>query len=307
MSRIGLCITGGDARLAQQIVLCEYLIEEREKSPQVMAGTSVGGLIAVALDCILSSRWYWERFNNVIFNLKNSDVYRQRFLAQMTRQVVSRKLCSLFDAEPERLLFRKLLDEIGVSTISALKLPTYICAVENETGKEVFWNNLEPEYSNLKLEDVLLATSSVAFKFDPVPVPSPDGPCYVDGAEGKNWAPIEPVLSHSLDEVYIITPARYTTPPKIDSTQLVDNTLAAIMYLVKAVLELQLDFYPRANPRTDYYLIQPVFDERFGPMDFETGEKEYQLARKWIELYFDKIRPLSKEWPPERFAESIKD
>jgi predicted acylesterase/phospholipase RssA len=296
--RIGFCITGGGSRISQQFAMCEYLIREKGKIPDVFAGSSAGGLISVGVDAILAGRWSWDLFKQALFTVKNKEIYRKRWFIELAWLALWKRLPSWYDTAAERKLLRSWLAEIGIDKVGDLSRPCYICGVENETGYDQCWTNAEQLHRNLKLEDVLMATSAIPFEFNPQHVPHSSGPWFVDGATGRNYSPLEPLFTHPLDEIWIMTPAASKNKPKVDSRWIVDNTWAAVDYLLMDIFAIEIDYYPRLDKHTDYYVIKPLFDKFYPTRDFEQGKEQYDDTMAWLKKNFSQIKPQPKDWPP---------
>jgi|GEM_PF-3568210 len=298
--KIAFCITGGGARISQQAAMCDFLINEKGKVPEVLSGTSAGGLLTVAVDSILAGRWGWDGLKNTLWNLKNDEIYRNIPVLKKAALILCKRFAAWYETSPERELFRKMLKEIKINKLKELKRICYICGVRNQDGHDIRWYNRDPAHGELKIEDVLMGTSAIPFKFPPQEVPYNSGPYYVDGGAGRDFSPLEVLFKHELDEIYVLIPGRSKNPPKINSQWIVDNVYAAVDHMLNDIFDLQVDYYPRLDPQTDYYVIQPVFEYPFDPMDFEKGFEQYEATWRWLEKNFDKIKPQPSDWPPKR-------
>lgn len=298
--KIAFCITGGGAHISQQAAICEFLVTRKGKVPEIFSGTSAGGLLTVAIDSILAGRWTWESLKDQLFKLKNDEVYKKIPPLNMALKIMCKRLPAWYDTAPERELFKKILGEIGISKLKEINKLSYISGVRNSDGYDTRWCNRNPPDGELKIEDVLMGTSAIPFKFSPQQVPAKSGQWYVDGGAGRDFSPLEVLFQHDLDEIYIITPAKSKHPHKVDSMWIVDNVFAAVDHMLVDLFDLQIDYYPRLDPKTDYYVIQPLFEYQYSSIDFEKGKEQYNEAWKWIEQNFSKIKPQPKDWPPKR-------
>lgn len=298
--KIAFCITGTGAHISQQAAICEFLVTQRGKVPEAFSGTSSGGLLTVAIDCILQDRWTWNALRNELFKLKNDEVYKNISPLEMAARIMCKRLPAWYDTTPERELFKKLLKAIGITKLKELQRLCYISGVRNADGADTRWCNRNKVDGELKIEDVLMGTSAIPFKFPPQQVPYKTGQWYVDGGAGRDFVPLEVLFPHKFDEVYVIISAKSKHAHKVDSLWIVDNVLAAVDYMLFDLFDLQVDYYPRLDPDTKYYVVQPLFEYPYSSMDFEKDKEQFEKAWKWMEQNFDHIKPQPSGWPPKK-------
>jgi predicted acylesterase/phospholipase RssA len=75
---VAVIMTGAAARITQETALLEELDKRGLlKNVVFISGVSSGALNAVMLNGILSGKMTWNEYKNILFNLKNSDIFTQ--------------------------------------------------------------------------------------------------------------------------------------------------------------------------------------------------------------------------------------
>ena len=75
---VAVLITGAGGRIPQEAALLEELDNRGLlKNLVFISGVSSGALNSVALNGILSGKMTWDDYRNILFNLKNSDIFYQ--------------------------------------------------------------------------------------------------------------------------------------------------------------------------------------------------------------------------------------
>jgi predicted acylesterase/phospholipase RssA len=93
-------MTGAAARIPQQAAMLEELYDRGLlKDVEFISGVSAGALNAVMLNGILSGKITWDEYRDILFNLKNSDI----FLLQENNKLP-------VNTEPKYRLFKEIVE-----------------------------------------------------------------------------------------------------------------------------------------------------------------------------------------------------
>jgi hypothetical protein len=113
---VAVILTGAAARIPQEAALLEELDRKGLLKDLVfISGVSSGALNSVVLNGIKSGKMTWENYKNILYNLKNSDVFVQE----------GKKLP--VNTEPARALYKKVSEgELGYNRIGDLPIITAI-------------------------------------------------------------------------------------------------------------------------------------------------------------------------------------
>ncbi len=173
--RIGLALSGGAVRGAAHVGVLQVL-ERRGIRPHVIAGTSVGAIVGVAVAAGLSPE-------------EIAAIFRTTRWPSLARLSI-RGRYSLFDTRPMERIVR---DHLGVETFEELKLPFAAVACDILTGEKVV-------FSSGPLAPALRASSAVPGVFPPV---EQDGRLLVDGCVIDNL-PVDVVRQMGADYVIAV-------------------------------------------------------------------------------------------------------
>ncbi|NLH24177.1 MAG: patatin-like phospholipase family protein, partial [Bacteroidales bacterium] len=154
---LGIAFGGGGTRGYYHAGVLKRLLELGYK-PQIVAGTSVGAIVAAMYAQGLSTGSMLDAFN--VLTLKD-------FLAPRIPKEY------LTDSKPVRLILEKTLK---AKTFEELEIPLKIVATCLESGKEVV-------FDSGSLIDAIIASCSVPVVFPPVKI---QGKHYVDGGVIRN-------------------------------------------------------------------------------------------------------------------------
>jgi patatin-like phospholipase/acyl hydrolase len=203
-----LSFDGGGARGYISICFLEKIIKhpdlkmtEQEfiNSFDVIAGTSIGGIIALSLSFGLSIKevkvFFTEKAKRIfttqslyeIFT-KSTDAKKDSYSPSKFRKLIMiANGFSFYESRSSQsnygsaLLYQILIDIFGNSTLKDLKKPIVIPAYQKNTNKVIFFSNVDNELytgRNTRIADVACATSAAPMYFPPY---SFDGNTYIDG------------------------------------------------------------------------------------------------------------------------------
>jgi hypothetical protein len=293
-----IIMTGAAARIAQEAALLEELFNRGLLNNVVLiSGVSSGSLNAVMLNGILSGKLTWTEYKEILFNLKNSDIFIQE---------ESKKLP--VNTNPERQLLKKIVeDKLGYRTIGDLPYMTEISITnlkDLDLRKKVYRlcsrKINEESDTTLSLVDIMMASSAFPIAFPPVRIANvktiPDVE-YVDGGEGDDHVPFHALLEfekfrgYGVDKVYIISRKNDSIPEiseelkglGIDDKGRFDRMGISIDNILMKGIIKRLEAYTYESPeltRRSYVYI-PEFRQRFLLFNFESLEEQYTLTSEW--------------------------
>ncbi len=296
-SGVAVIMTGAAARIPQEAALLEELHKRGLlKNLVFVSGVSSGALNSVMLNGILSGQLTWDDYKNILFNLKNSDI----FLQEGKRFPVS--------TEPARTLYTKVVeDKLGYHRIGDLPFFTEISIthVKELTLKKTVYRMCSQKINDetdttLSLVDIMMASSAFPIVFPPThirnvtTIPDVD---YVDGGVGDDHVPFRALLEFErfrgfgVERVYIISRKSDTTPELseelkdlgINDKGIFDKfgfSLDAILY--KGILERLSAYASEAPELVDRsYVWIPDFETNFLLFDFNNLEYQYTLTSEW--------------------------
>lgn len=315
-NKIGFVFSGAGARIAQECALTRVLVEDKNIVPDVVAGASSGALNAVALNAILKYRadpnpWFtWDDYTTeILFPLENGDIFDQS--GGWKRRVLTRNIPNgyVLDNGPAKELFAKSLFRMGFDTLGSLYLPTYISVVNRMTGatRRLFSRDPDPEVRDLKLVDLLLASTSIPVVFPPYLIPRQG--LFVDGGTTQDSIPVESVSGEACTEIYVVSRSRQKPPEqamddaaahlKIHLWKLHkegDEEVTNILKNMSFILDAMSDTFFRIGlchageyASSSAYLYMPVLDDYFSMLDFGTQKEQYEETMTWAQTH-DPIR-----------------
>ena len=277
--KIGFVFSGAGAKIAQEIAMAEDLIVNRKIIPEVISGTSSGSLVSVAVDSILAGRLGWDRLKEIVFNLRNEDVYQAPKNPYAWYQAVFKR-GGWYDTSPLRKLLERIVhQEIGIRYLGELKNRVYINVVDNATGDDIHFCSKNPEDKMLDLVDALMASCAIPTQFPPVKI---GNRYYIDGGAGRDFAPMEAMLENGCDEVYIMIPGYAGKMDKPNHNSIIDNGLRAIGFICYDLLMVQLKYIPNVCKNTKFFLLRPRLFYNYSSLDFTIGKEQYERVKQWI-------------------------
>jgi len=300
--KVGFVFSGGAARIAQECALTEALIEGLTPSgvkirPDVLAGSSSGGLNAVALNAVLktkdgksnANRFGWDDYKDILFGLTDNKIFDLSPVG--IGKIVARNIPAGFilDTNPLRKLLTESLAKMGFDTLGSLYLPTYISVVERETGRTRRLSSRDPDRKirKLPLVDVLMATAAIPVAFKPVEIEGLDGE-FFDGGVGRDGIPVEAMLGEDCADLYLVARMRGDeTMVKVSAfkekhsmvPKLLVNVLLSMEYMMNDLFECEVDIAPRIARRAFLYL--PRLSKQYPLLDFSTQREQYEETLQW--------------------------
>ncbi len=299
MGRSGTAIimTGAAARIPQEAALLERLYNMGLlKNVVFISGVSSGALNSVILNGILSGKMTWQEYKEILFSIKNSDIFLQ----------ANKKIP--VDTEPLRQFMTKVVEKrMGYNMIGDLPYMTEISFthLKDLRMKKVVYRMCsrkinEETDTTLSLVDILMASTSFPLAFPPVRIRNvrtiPDVE-YIDGGVGDDHVPFQALLDFEkfrgmgVEKVYIISRKSDSIPEVseelrvlgIDDKGRFDRLGISLDNILKKDMIKRLKAYaetaPALVPRT--YVWVPDFDRDFLMFSFENLRVQYDLTSKW--------------------------
>ena len=181
-----LILAGGGARGAFQVGVLRFL-EEMNWKPDLICGTSVGGVNAVGMGCGMKTAElaaFWKKYNRrMLF-----DLTLQKFILSFLSK---RKFKSLMDTQPLRAVLEKHID---IEALRRSRTEIIITAVNMRTSAVTYFDRSVITIGHL------LASGAIPLVF---PWQFIDGEPYWDGGIMAN-VPIMPALERGAKEIIIV-------------------------------------------------------------------------------------------------------
>lgn len=303
-SRSGTAIimTGAAARIPQEAGLLEELYDRGLlKDVVFISGVSSGALNAVILNGILSGKISWKEYKDILFNLKNSDI----FIQDGERKIP-------VNTQPARNLYTKIVEgKLGYHRIGDLPFMTAISFTnlkDLDLKKKVYRMcsrkiNAESD-TTLSLVDIMMASSAFPIAFPPVRIRNvktiPDVE-YVDGGIGDDHIPYHALLEfekfrgRGVAKVYIISRKSDGIPEVseelkglgIDDKGRFDKMGVSLDNILKKGMMKRLRDFSEEAP--DMILLShvwiPEFDKNFLMFNFDNLKEQYLLTSQWAKTH----------------------
>lgn len=296
-----IAMTGAAARIVQEVALLEELQKTGWlRKPCFISGTSSGALNTVMLNAILSNRFSWDRYHNILFNLKSEDVFIRD----------GNKLP--LNTDPlKNLLIRTIRDSLGFDSLGSLAYPSAISITDIRVlplGTRTY------RMSNIKMNkesdpaadliDVLMASTAIPVIFPPVRFQLASGlptTTFIDGGVAEDHIPYQAIIQYEkyrgvgIDTLIIVS-------RKCDTTSQLSNEMENFGAKDKQLFEkigvrienmahegfirqmkaLQAN-YPELAAHTYIYI--PDFEENFHLLDFNQMKEQYEITAKWAKTH----------------------
>ncbi|CAM2834181.1 patatin-like phospholipase family protein [Erysipelothrix tonsillarum] len=301
MNRIGLALSGGGVKSISQLPVIRALKEQNIKI-DVVAGTSMGSVIAALVACGLDS----ETLTDVVLKLEQSIKEKHIFTKPSAKLLPfsKEKLTGGYvDGQELEDELQKVLDVIGIHNICDVVIPLAIPAVDLTTGKVVCFVS-HPEMFTITdndweiITDIPLAKAvraSCSFPFV-IAAMEYQGYVLVDGGVRMNL-PLELVEAYGVDKTIAVT--MHSNEPFHEY-----NSLMAIATRCMDLMRIEDDYH--IVKKADVHINVPLDDVWV----FELGKGRFTMDRAnlVLEKHKDDIKALVKKktfW--ERIKEELED
>jgi hypothetical protein len=242
----------------------------------------------------------WAEYKNILFNLKNSDIYIQQ----------GKKIP--VNTQPARELYSRVVEEkLGYHSIGDLPYMTEISFTHlkdldlKKTVYRMCSRKINEETdTTLSLVDILMASSSFPVAFPPVRIRNvktiPDVK-YIDGGVGDDHVPYHALLEFEkfrgigVEKVYIISRKSDSLPHISEELRILGINDKGIFDKLGISLDAMLSkgFMKRLEayaaeakeliPLT--YVWVPDFKDDFMLFNFEDLEKQYEVTTQWAKTH----------------------
>jgi len=300
-SGTAIIMTGAAARIPQEAALLEELYRRGLlKNVVFISGVSSGALNSVALNGILSGKMTWTEYKNILFGLKNNDIFVQE----------GKKLP--VNTGPERNFITSVVEQkLGYHRIGDLPIMTEISFThlhEMDLKKTVYRMcsrkiNNESD-TTLSLVDILMASTSFPVAFPPVKIKNvktiPDVG-YIDGGVGDDHIPFQALFEFEkyrgagVARVYIISRKSDSIPEVseelkvlgINDRGMFDKMGISMDNILKRGIYRRLEAYaieaPELVPLT--YVWIPDFKADFLMFNFGRLKEQYDMTSQWAKTH----------------------
>jgi hypothetical protein len=297
-----IIMTGAAARIPQEAALLEELYNRGLlKNVVFISGVSSGALNAVMLNGILSGKLTWSEYKEILFSLKNSDIFFQHGKKKLP-----------VNTEPERLLLKKVVEEkLGYHQIGDLPFMTEISFTnlkDLDLKKKVYRmcsrKINEESDTTLSLVDIMMASSSFPIAFPPVRIKNvktiPDAD-YIDGGVGDDHVPYHALLEFEkfrragVEKVYIISRKSDSIPEiseelrvlGIDDKGRFDRIGVSLDNILRKGMIKRLEAFAAEAPELIMlsYVYVPGFSKDFLMFNFENLREQFEISSYWAKSH----------------------
>jgi hypothetical protein len=296
-----IIITGAAARIPQEAALLEEMYNRGlMKDVVFISGVSSGALNSVVLNAILSGRMTWVDYKEILFNLKNSDIFIQE----------GRKLP--VNTEPARKFMTSVVEEkLGYHTIGDLPFMTEISFTHlnkldlKKTVYRMCSEKINEESdTTLSLVDILMASTSIPIAFPPVRIRNvktiPDVE-YIDGGVGDDHIPFHALLEFEkyrgvgVEKVYFVSRKSDSIPALSEELKVLgindkgrfDKLGLSLDNILKKGMIKRLEAFSAQAPELVplSYIWIPDFPEDFLMFSFDNLNIQYDLTSQWAKSH----------------------
>jgi hypothetical protein len=301
-SGTAIILTGAAARIPQEAGLLEELYNRGlMKDIVFISGVSSGALNAVMLNGILSGKITWEEYKEILYNLKNSDIFIQEGHKKLP-----------VNTQPARNLFTRIVEEkLGYHQIGDLPFMTEISFTNlkdfdlKKTVYRMCSRKINEESdTTLSLVDIMMASSAFPIAFPPVRIKNvktiPDVE-YVDGGVGDDHVPyhalfeFEKFRGEGVAKVYIISRKSNSIPEVseelkglgIDDKGRFDKLGFSLDNILKKGMIKRLEAFVEEAPEMILisHIWMPDFEENFLMFNFDNLREQYILTSNWAKTH----------------------
>jgi predicted acylesterase/phospholipase RssA len=297
-----IIMTGAAARIPQEAGLLEELYNrDLLKDVVFISGVSSGALNAVMLNGILSGKMTWSEYKEILYNLKNDDIFIQN---------EDKKLP--VNTSPARALYTKIVEgKLGYHKIGDLPYMTAISFTDLkdlDLKKKVYRMcsrkiNEETD-TTLSLVDIMMASSAFPLVFPPARIRNvktiPDVE-YVDGGIGDDHVPYHALLEFEkfrgkgVANIYIVSRKSDGIPEiseelkglGIDDKGRFDKLGVSMDNILRKGMIKRLEAFAEEAPEMILLsrIWMPEFDRNFLMFNFDDLKEQYILTSQWARTH----------------------
>lgn len=298
---IAIIMTGAAARIPQEAALLEVLYNRGlMKNVVFISGVSSGALNSVVLNGILSGKMTWAEYKEILFNLKNSDIFIQEGKSLPVNTEPARKFIT--DIVENKLGYYRIGDlpfmtEISFTHLGELDLKKTVYRMcSQKINKETD--------TTLNLVDILMASTSFPIAFPAVRIKNvitiPDVE-YVDGGVGDDHIPYQALLDFEkfrgigVERVYFISRKSDSIPEVSEELRVLgindkgvfDKLDISLDNILKKGLIKRLEAYSTEAPELVplSYVWIPDFQTDFLMFSFSNLKEQYNMTSQWAKTH----------------------
>ncbi|MCB0837336.1 MAG: patatin-like phospholipase family protein [Bacteroidetes bacterium] len=296
--RIAFVISGAAAFIGQEVALCKALIEglypKGEKiKPIVLAGASSGSLSSVLVDGVLRNKANpqegvsWDQIeNDILFPLKNKNIFTKGILAGTADDVLTTVFKGyILNTKPLRKTLEKFVSGssfMGYEKLGDVQSHLFLSSVSRETALPTRFDSQNPQHKELKMVDVLMASTAIPAAFPHQVIQGMPGH-WTDGGFGTDSVPIAPLTQlPKFDEVYVIT---YDHRPKEinqKEDRFIGNLSFALKNMLSAAFPLQLmGALSLVNDESKAFVYMPVVSGNYSFLNFGEMQPQFEETSQW--------------------------
>jgi len=263
--------------------------------PDYLSGASSGSISSVLVNAIIESQethrinWTWTHVKSLLFNLTTSTVIDLSWegIAHIEINMVEG---FILDNTPFINFLKTQFSQMGYNTLGDLYLPTAISLVNQSSGlPQRFWSD-DPQYKNLSLVEVVIASCSIPVAFIPRQVSGLGNTYWIDGGTGIDTLPVFSLLNRiDVNFVYVIcyssalTSGGGTEPNWIQDIPLLENFIATFDNMRVELFLAGISMLSTQHTKSAFSFI-PKLNQSFSTFDFDDEVLEYTLASNWAHL-----------------------
>jgi predicted acylesterase/phospholipase RssA len=297
-SGTAILLTGAAARIPQEAALLEELYNRGLLNDVVfISGVSSGALNAVILNGILSGRFTWDEYKDILFHLNNKDIFIQDGKRRLP-----------VDSSPEKELFRRIVEEkLNYHTIGDLPFTTGISVthlldldLKKKSYRLCSRKINEESDTTLNLVEIMMASCAFPIAFPPVRISGaktfPDV-AFVDGGVGEDHVPYHALLEfekqrgEGVEKIYIISRKNDSIPDiseelkqfGINDKGRFDRIGISLDNILMKGIVKRLEAFVSEAPQmlANSYIYIPDFKEHFRMFSFDNMRDQYTLTSQW--------------------------
>ena len=260
--------------------------------PAALSGSSSGALSAVILNAIIATEELglgdagitMDRYRDLLFTVDNDQIYNSGVWS-ITKSVIKGWV---LDNEPMRELIASWVGRMGWKKLGDLYIPTCISVVNQSTGyTQRLWSD-DPNYAQLDLVDVIIASTALPIAFQPREIQGLPG-LWIDGGTGDDTLPITPLLErpHGVTKIYAlaygssISSGGASLPAAIKPFKLLANALAVVADMRVSAYLSALEIAASSPLHANIYSYIPKLPKQYSVLDFGSGREEYFETAKY--------------------------
>ncbi len=312
--KTAVLLTGAAARISQEVAMLDKLMDPKgcglkiSQDDTLVAGFSSGSLNLAAINACFSngSQLGWDTYykQTVLFPLRNSDVYKVKFLP--------------FDTAPLRNTIQEFVDKMNCKYVGDLAFYAYILSFSYRKIKTLWACSQNPDDHYLDITDMFMASTAIPILFPWQEISSetgqprefPEGH-FADGGTGGTFKQFDGSIGEyvrqngQFDNMYIISPMRERAGDEdkeilelvkgngatgVDISGFLNHVKSLSMNtFLKFIKQLNDWKYNGMAMAQNIYISIPEMDNNFPMINFDLQKPQYDAVTAWIGANPDKL------------------